>query len=127
MPNRRAEMLTMSYFCLKFPILKKNITEFSKIMIKFAENHRAMEQEIQDISIKRIQEAIPQLRGIENELIIDYTEYSMPDDKHPIHHYPLRLDGLYIGVREKGKATFNINLKEISGLDRAKCSIKSAI
>ena len=71
-----------------------------------------MEQEIQDISIKRIQETIPQLAGIENELIIDYSEYSMPNDKHPIHRYPIRLDGLYIGLREKGKAHFSINLKE---------------
>ena len=71
-----------------------------------------MEQEIQDISIKVIQEAIPQLLGIDNELIIDYTEYSMPNDKHPIHRYPIRFDGLYIGLREKGKARFSINLKE---------------
>ena len=55
-----------------------------------------MEQEIQDISIQRIQEAIPQLLGIDNELIIDYTEYTMPNDKHPIHRYPIRFDGLYI-------------------------------
>ena len=33
-----------------------------------------MEQEIQDVSIKRIQDAMPQRKGIENELIIDYTE-----------------------------------------------------
>lgn len=71
-----------------------------------------MEQEIQDVSIKRIQEAMPQLKGIENELIIDYTEYKMPNDKHPIHRYPIRFDGLYIGLREKGKARFSINLKE---------------
>ena len=71
-----------------------------------------MEQEIQDVSIKRIQEAIPQLQGIDNELIIDYTEYTMPDAKHPIHRYPIRFDGLYIGLREKGKAHFSINLKE---------------
>ena len=71
-----------------------------------------MEEEIQDISIKRIQEAIPQLKGIENDLIIDYSEYLMPNDKHPIHRYPIRLDGLYIGLREKGQANFNINLKE---------------
>ena len=71
-----------------------------------------MEQEIQDISIKRIQEAMPQLTGIDNELIIDYTEYSMPNDKHPIHRYPIRLDGMYIGLRERGKAHFSINLKE---------------
>ena len=71
-----------------------------------------MEQEIQDVSIKRIQEAMPQLKGIENELIIDYTEYKMPNDKHPIHRYPIRFDGMYIGLREKGKARFSINLKE---------------
>ena len=71
-----------------------------------------MEQEIQDVSIKRIQEAMPQLKGIENELIIDYTEYSIPNDKHPIHRYPIRLDGMYIGLRERGKAHFSINLKE---------------
>ena len=71
-----------------------------------------MGQEIQDVSIKRIQEAMPQLKGIENELIIDYTEYTMPNDKHPIHRYPIRFDGLYIGLREKGKARFSINLKE---------------
>lgn len=71
-----------------------------------------MEQEIQDISIKRIQEAIPQLKGIENDLIIDYSEYLLPNDKHSIHRYPIRLDGLYIGLREKGQANFNINLKE---------------
>ena len=71
-----------------------------------------MEQEIQDVSIKCIQEAMPQLKGIENELIIDYTEYKMPNDKHPIHRYPIRFDGLYIGLREKGKARFSINLKE---------------
>lgn len=71
-----------------------------------------MEQEIQDVSIKRIQEAIPQLKGIESDLIIDYTQYMMPNDKHPIHRYPIRFDGLYIGLREKGKARFSINLKE---------------
>ena len=71
-----------------------------------------MEQAIQDVSIRRIQESIPQLKGIENDLIIDYSEYSMPNDKHPIHRYPIRFDGLYIGLREKGTARFSINLKE---------------
>ena len=73
-----------------------------------------MEQEIQDVSIKRIQEALPLLKGIENDLIIDYSEYSMPNDKHPIHRYPIRFDGLYIGLREKGEARFSINLKEFN-------------
>ena len=71
-----------------------------------------MEQEIQDVSIKRIQEAIPQLLGIDNELIIDYSEHTVHDGKHPIHRYPIRFDGLYIGLREMGKAHFSINLKE---------------
>ena len=83
-----------------------------------------MEQEIQDVSIKRIQEAIPLLKGIENDLIIDYTEYMMPNDKHPIHRYPIRFDGLYIGLREKGQARFSINLKEfdVSSNDLVICS-----
>ena len=69
-----------------------------------------MEQEIQDISIQLIQKHRPQLKGIDNDLIVDYTEFSVPDDNHPIHHYPIRLDGLFIGLREKGLAKFNINL-----------------
>ena len=83
-----------------------------------------MEQEIQDVSIKRIQEALPLLKGIENDLIIDYSEYSMPNDKHPIHRYPIRFDGLYIGLREKGEARFSINLKEfnVSSNDLVICS-----
>ncbi len=71
-----------------------------------------MEQEIQDISIKIIQEALPQVKGIANELIIDYTEYLVPESRNPIHKYPIRLDGLFIGLREKGKMNFSINLKE---------------
>ena len=72
-----------------------------------------MEQEIQDISIQLIQKHRPQLKGIDNDLIVDYTEFCVPDDNHPIRHYPIRLDGLFIGLREKGIAKFNINLKEI--------------
>lgn len=71
-----------------------------------------MEQEIQDVSIKRIQEAMPQVKGIENDLIIDYSEYLVPESRHPIHKYPIRLEGLFIGLREKGNVRFNINLKE---------------
>ena len=71
-----------------------------------------MEQEIQDVSIKRIQEAMPNVKGIENDLIIDYNEFMVPESRHPIHKFPIRLDGLFIGLREKGYARFNINLKE---------------
>lgn len=71
-----------------------------------------MEQEIQDISIRRIQEAIPHVKGIENELIIDHSEFLVPEKRNPIHKYPIRMDGLFIGLREKGKVRFNINLKE---------------
>ena len=71
-----------------------------------------MEQEIQDVSIKRIQEAIPNVKGIENDLIIDYNEFMVPESRHPIHKFPIRLDGLFIGLREKGNVLFNINLKE---------------
>ena len=71
-----------------------------------------MEQEIQDISIKRIQEAVPHFKGIENELIIDYTEHVVPESRNPIQKFPIRLDGLFIGLREKGPALISINLKE---------------
>ena len=71
-----------------------------------------MEQEIQDISIKRIQEALPDVKGIANELIIDHSEFLVPETRNPIHKYPIRMDGLFIGLREKGKVRFNINLKE---------------
>ena len=71
-----------------------------------------MEQEIQDVSIKRIQEAMPQVKGIDSELIVDYKEVLVPESKHPIHKYPIRMDGLFIGIREKGRVRFSINLKE---------------
>ena len=71
-----------------------------------------MEQEIQNISIKVIQEALPQVKGIDNDLIIDYSEFLVPETRNPIHKYPIRLDGLFIGLREKGDVRFSINLKE---------------
>jgi len=71
-----------------------------------------MEQEIKDISIKLIQEALPDVKGIANELIIDHSEFLVPETRNPIHKYPIRMDGLFIGLREKGKVCFNINLKE---------------
>ena len=71
-----------------------------------------MEQEIQDVSIKRIQEVMPNVKGIDNDLIIDYNEFMVPESRHPIHKFPIRLDGLFIGLREKGNVLFNINLKE---------------
>ena len=61
-----------------------------------------MEQEIQDISIKLIQEALPDVKGIANELIIDHSEFLVPETRNPIHKYPIRMDGLFIGLREKG-------------------------
>ena len=83
-----------------------------------------MEQEIQDVSIKRIQEAMPQVKGIDSELIVDYKEVLVPESKHPIHKYPIRMDGLFIGIREKGRVRFSINLKEfeVSSNDLVICS-----
>ena len=71
-----------------------------------------MEQEIQDVSIQRIQEALPHVKGIKNDLIIDYNEFLVPESRHPIHKYPIRMDGLFISLREKGQIRFSINLKE---------------
>lgn len=71
-----------------------------------------MEQEIQDISIRLIQEERPQVKGIPNELIVDNNEYLVPEQRNPIHKFPIRLDGLFIGLRQKGRMRSSINLKE---------------
>lgn len=71
-----------------------------------------MEQEIQDISIRLIQEHAPSVKGIANDLLIDYTEHYVSEGRSPIYKYPLRLDGLFLAIREKGYSTFSINLKE---------------
>ena len=71
-----------------------------------------MEQEIKDISIERIQHLHPEALGIANDLLIDYTEHHIIEGRSPIYKYPLRMDGLFIGLREKGTSNFSINLKE---------------
>ena len=71
-----------------------------------------MEQEIKDISIERIQKLHPEALGIANDLLIDYTEHHIIEGRSPIYKYPLRMDGLFIGLREKGTSNFSINLKE---------------
>ena len=71
-----------------------------------------MGQEIKDISIERIQQLHPEALGIANDLLIDYTEHHIIEGRSPIYKYPLRMDGLFIGLREKGTSDFSINLKE---------------
>ncbi|MBR5541475.1 MAG: AraC family transcriptional regulator [Bacteroides sp.] len=71
-----------------------------------------MEQEIKDISIERIQQLHPDAQGIANDLLVDYTEHYIEEGRSPIYKYPLRMDGLFIGLREKGESNFSINLKE---------------
>ena len=70
-----------------------------------------MEQEIKDISIERIQQLHPEAKGIDNDLLVDYTEHHIIEGRSPIYKYPLRMDGLFIGLREKGVSDFSINLK----------------
>ena len=70
-----------------------------------------MEQEIKDISIERIQQLHPEAKGIDNDLLVDYTEHYIVEGRSPIYKYPLRMDGLFIGLREKGESDFSINLK----------------
>ena len=71
-----------------------------------------MEQEIKDISIERIRQYHPDAQGIANDLLIDYTEHFIEEGRSPIYKFPLRMDGLFIGIREKGVSNFSINLKE---------------
>ena len=70
-----------------------------------------MEHEIKDISIERIQQLHPEAKGIDNDLLVDYTEHYIVEGRSPIYKYPLRMDGLFIGLREKGESDFSINLK----------------
>lgn len=73
-----------------------------------------MGQKIKNISIERIRKAVPEVKGIGNDVLIDHCEYYISDKTNPIYKYPLRLDGLLIVVREKGESRFSINLKEFS-------------
>ena len=71
-----------------------------------------MEQEIKDISIERIRKFHPDALGIGNDLLIDYTEHFVEEGRSSIYKFPLRMDGLFIALREKGVSNFSINLKE---------------
>lgn len=71
-----------------------------------------MEQEIINISIERIRQAIPDIKSIDNDVLLDYREYYLDEARNPIYKYPIRMDGLFIGLREKGTSRFSINLKE---------------
>ena len=83
-----------------------------------------MEQEINNISIERIRQEAPSMKGIDNDVLLDYQEYFFPEARNPIHKFPMRIDGLIIGLREKGSSRFSINLKEydIKPNDLAICS-----
>ena len=71
-----------------------------------------MEQDIKIISIEKIRNSVPTMIGIDNELLIDDTEYGATKVAHPIYRHPLRLDGILLSIRLKGTSKLNINLKE---------------
>ena len=71
-----------------------------------------MENITENLSIERIRKAAPSVKGIGNDILIDNTEFTVSEDKGHIYKYPLRLDGLLIGIREKGQSKFSVNLKE---------------
>lgn len=73
-----------------------------------------MEQTIKNISIERIRQATPNVKGIGNDLLIDHSEYYVSGKNNLIYKYPLRLDGLLIAIREKGTSQFHINMKELT-------------
>lgn len=72
-----------------------------------------MEQETQNLTIERIRKEVPHLKGIGNDVLIDYREYNSSEEFRPSIKHPIRLDGLLIALCEKGEeASININLKE---------------
>lgn len=73
-----------------------------------------MEQVVKNISIERIRQAAPDVKGIGNDLLIDHTEFYISGKNNRIYKYPLKLDGLLIAIREKGESLFHINMKEVT-------------
>ena len=71
-----------------------------------------MEHEIGNISIARIRKISPEMRGINNDFVMDRNEHYIPENINPIFKYPLRLDEIVISVREKGSSKISINLRE---------------
>lgn len=71
-----------------------------------------MKRETENISIERIRQAAPSVKGIDNDILIDNTEFTVSENNGYIYKYPLRLDGVLISIREKGSSKFNVNLKE---------------
>ena len=78
----------------------------------FGAKLRTMEHEIGNISIARIRQTNPELKGIGNDFIMDRSDRHIPENANPIFKYPLRLDGIMISIREKGSGKININLRE---------------
>lgn len=70
-----------------------------------------MEHKIKDISIERIRQHFPHAKGLGNDLLIEHTEHYLREGIDPFFRHPLRLEGLFIGLRKKGKSCLNINLK----------------
>lgn len=71
-----------------------------------------MDREIGNISIARIRQMDPNLKGINNDFVLDRSEHYISENVNPIFKYPLRLDGIVISLREKGDSKININLRE---------------
>lgn len=71
-----------------------------------------MDREIGNISIARIRQMDPNLKGINNDFVMDRSEHYISKNVNPIFKYPLRLDGIVISLREKGDSKININLRE---------------
>ena len=69
-----------------------------------------MEHEIGNISIARIRQMNPSLKGINNDFVMDRSEHYIPENMNPIFKYPLRLDGIIISIREKGLCQSTISI-----------------
>ena len=81
------------------------------LIYTFEAKLRNMEHEIGNISIARIRQMNPSLKGINNDFVMDRSEHYIPENMNPIFKYPLRLDGIIISIREKAHKV-NINLRE---------------
>lgn len=71
-----------------------------------------MKNEIGNISIQRIREINPGMKGIGMNFVMDRNEHRVPPETALTFHFPLRLDGIILAVRLQGKAHLSINLHE---------------
>ena len=71
------------------------------LIYTFEAKLRNMEHEIGNISIARIRQMNPSLKGINNDFVMDRSEHYIPENMNPIFKYPLGwMESLSLSVKK---------------------------